>query len=110
MTSTSKMQRYECHKKVWALEVKRVGNYRTGDDDRVVRDVTFTNGETRTLWDKIFLRYVPDAGDFYVVYEDGYESFSPRKAFLEGYKPVDDRSFSDIKAGTNLRDGPAGTS
>lgn len=36
---------------------------------------------------EMFSRYTPVAGDFYVVYADGYKSFSPRKAFLEGYKP-----------------------
>jgi hypothetical protein len=38
-----------------------------------------------TLAAEIFARYVPVPGDFYVVYADGYQSFSPRKAFLEGY-------------------------
>ncbi len=109
MIETSKMQRYECHKKVWALEIERVGSYRTGDDGRLVRDVTFTNGETRALLDKVFLRTTPEPGWFYVVYDDGYESFLPRQAFVEGYKLIDERTFRDIRAGTNLRDGPAGT-
>lgn len=30
----------------------------------------------------------PRAGGYYVVYADGYSSFSPAKAFEEGYTPV----------------------
>ncbi len=29
-----------------------------------------------------------EVGGYYVVYEDGYASFSPAKAFLEGYSPI----------------------
>lgn len=30
-------------------------------------------------------RYTPVVGDFWVVYEDGYQSISPRAAFEAGY-------------------------
>lgn len=33
----------------------------------------------------MFARYMPVIGDYYVVYEDGYASISPRQAFEEGY-------------------------
>ena len=36
----------------------------------------------------MFARYVPVPGDYYVVYDDDYESVSPRKAFEEGYSQV----------------------
>lgn len=32
-------------------------------------------------------RYQPVVGDFWVVYDDGYQSISPREAFLSGYVP-----------------------
>jgi hypothetical protein len=38
-----------------------------------------------TVSEDMFTRYQPVKGDFYVVYEDGYQAFSPRKAFLDGY-------------------------
>ena len=73
----AEMPRYQCHKKVWALKIA---------------DVT---GCTITLADpgyaafevepEMYLRYTPTAGDYYVVYDDGYKSFSPAKAFEEGY-------------------------
>ena len=34
---------------------------------------------------EIFSRYTPQSGDYFVVYDDGYESVSPRKSFEEGY-------------------------
>lgn len=41
-----------------------------------------------TLPADMWSRYKPVAGDYYVQYADGYKSFSPRKAFLEGYTKV----------------------
>jgi hypothetical protein len=35
----------------------------------------------------IFSRGTPIEGDYLVVYEDGHMSWSPRKAFKEGYRP-----------------------
>lgn len=35
--------------------------------------------------DKMFARYRPIEGDYYVVYDDGYASISPRQAFEDGY-------------------------
>jgi hypothetical protein len=37
----------------------------------------------------VFDRYKPVAGDFFVMYEDDYQSISPRKAFIEGYSKID---------------------
>ena len=33
-------------------------------------------------------RYMPKPGDYFVVYDDGYESYSPAKAFEEGYTRI----------------------
>jgi|SRR5882724_7535287 len=114
MTDTSNMPTYECHKKVHALEIAHVGNYKKNPEmGNLVRTLTFMDGTTRDVGDDLFRRYLPQPGDFYVVYEDGYESFSPRKAFLDGYKAIDVRTFRDIKdsiAGTNLQDKPSGMS
>lgn len=81
------MPRYRSHKSVRALELK----------DTPIRDMTtgewvlqFEEGfASSAAPDEMFSRYKPVAGDFYVVYADGYQSFSPRKAFLEGYTRED---------------------
>jgi len=82
------MPRYVSHKKVWALEIEDVSDRGEQSEDRQLsfRDLGYgpivAPGE-------MFARYVPVAGDFYVVYADGYKSFSPRQAFLEGYTRED---------------------
>lgn len=35
-----------------------------------------------------YQKHQPTAGNYYVRYEDGYESLSPPKAFEDGYKRV----------------------
>lgn len=80
------MPRYVSHKKVWALEIETVSvgaPYRMKPADKGYAEIT--------LPAEMWARYQPVSGDFYVVYADGYKSFSPRKAFLEGYKPVEGR-------------------
>lgn len=88
--------RYECHKNVGALEIKEVGNYQPSESG-LFRLVEFVGGNHAMLADELFRRYVPVPGDFLVIYEDGYMSFSPRKAFLDGYSPMG-KTFSEIKA------------
>lgn len=34
-------------------------------------------------------RKAPSIGDYYVIYDDGYVSWSPAKAFEEGYAPLE---------------------
>jgi hypothetical protein len=78
------MPRYRSHKKVWALEIKHVnrtvpGKVTVSWMDAGYAPITFDEN------DPIFSRYKPIQRDFYVVYADGYQSWSPRNAFLEGY-------------------------
>lgn len=78
------MPRYISHKQVWALEIDTIDD---GDWDGS-RKLTFADAGYAPITAPVemFTRYVPVAGDYYVQYADGYKSFSPRKAFLEGYK------------------------
>ena len=77
------MPRYVSHKKVWALEIDSVC-----EGLRVSLTFRDKGYAPMQVPDEMFLRYRPVPGDFYVVYVDGYKSFSPRKAFLEGYTKV----------------------
>lgn len=81
------MPRYVSHKKVWALEISTVNRMTAGKvilsfKDKGYASITFDEG------DLLFARYAPIQGDFFVVYGDGYKSFSPAKAFLEGYTRI----------------------
>jgi hypothetical protein len=71
------MPRYRSHKQVWALKIETINGHK----------LTFAEkGYAPIMCDApMFSRYQPVPGDFYVVYDDGYKSFSPAKAFEEGY-------------------------
>lgn len=76
------MPRYVSHKTVHALEIDTAVRVNEGRHVVSFKDAGYP---PMTLDAIMFARYVPVAGDFMVVYADGYKSFSPRKAFLEGY-------------------------
>jgi hypothetical protein len=79
VTGIVEMPRYQAHKIVAALEIAEIC-----DNAVSFKDEGFD--EAAILVDrKMFARYTPVAGDFLVEYADGYQSFSPRKAFLDGY-------------------------
>lgn len=78
---TMEMPRYRSHKQVWALEIDSVNGNRLAFRDAGYAAINCDPA--------MFSRYTPVPGDFYVVYDDGYKSFSPRKAFVEGYTKID---------------------
>jgi hypothetical protein len=116
MTDTSNMPTYKCHKIVHALEVANVGHFhRNPEMGELIRTITFVDGTSRDISEKVFRRTLPDKGWFYVVYDEDYESFAPGPTFLSGYTLIDARTFADIKqglkgtaTGTNLGDSTAG--
>lgn len=85
------MPRYKSHKQVWALKIESVGEAGpVGTGDRPGRGgyrLTFSDRGYAPIMApaEMFSRYMPTAGDYYVVYDDGYKSISPAKAFEEGY-------------------------
>lgn len=83
MGGTVVLDLYVSHKEVHAAEVVEV------DVDRKWVDVRGLAGMVNRIDlqenSSIFARYMPIPGDFYVVYSDGYSSFSPKAAFVEGY-------------------------
>jgi hypothetical protein len=81
------MPRYKSHKQVWALQIGE--GLKVNPDGSVVLPIVDSGYEPVTVERGVVQRYMPMPGDFYVVYEDGYKSISPRKAFLEGYELQD---------------------
>jgi len=83
--------RYRCHKEVFALKiasVDSVGTDTTTDENPIVTIHFVEDGHSpRTV--NLRGRPTPEAGWYYVIYEDGYASFSPAKAFEEGYTLID---------------------
>lgn len=82
------MPRYQSHKQVWALEIDTISErlpYTKDDRKLTFRDKGYAS---ITCDGAMFTRYTPVPGDYYVQYDDGYKSFSPRKAFLDGYSKL----------------------
>jgi hypothetical protein len=76
----AQLPQYQSHKVVGALRIAKIeGNVLTPADP----------GFAPFLLDKEYLRRNnAQVGGYYVVYADGYKSFSPAKAFEEGYTRI----------------------
>jgi hypothetical protein len=85
--ASMEMPRYQSHKKVWALKIKEVRLVPAGPD---VHTIVPEDGRYApiTISDEYVNKHKPEAGGYYVVYDDGYKSFSPAKAFDEGYSLI----------------------
>lgn len=83
------MPRYKCHKEVWALKIKAIKRDGEGEDRESDGSAIITTEEEGYAPFKVSADYMhkhkPQVGGYYVQYDDGYESFSPAKAFEEGY-------------------------
>lgn len=78
------MPAFVSHKRVQAAPIVEVHEGHNGFDA-----VTVDLGDGRKLRvpceTAMFLRHAPAPGDYLVRYSDGYLSFSPKRAFDEGY-------------------------
>ena len=94
--ASAEMPHYQSHKQVWALKIAAI-DY---DADRARVDgnretdgsAYITPADPRYATFKVDMTYVrkhqPKVGGYYVVYKDGYKSFSPAEAFEEGYTRI----------------------
>lgn len=78
------MPRYVCHKTVWALKIKTVVPQTEGDGLLTPDDSRYAPFMVPAEY---MSKHKPVAGGYYVVYKDGYKSFSPAQAFEDGYTP-----------------------
>lgn len=83
------MLQYRCHKVVWALKIARSHWLAGGHRLKLVpEDKSFAPFLVDEDWVRRCAGSVLDGG-YYVVYADGFKSFSPAKAFEEGYTRID---------------------
>src|SRR3990167_4626082 len=82
----SEMPRYRCHKEVWALKIAAIG--RQGGVESHLAGGLITPADEGYVPFPVdaayMLKHQPQVGGYYVVYKDGYKSFSPAEAFEEG--------------------------
>jgi hypothetical protein len=83
---------YQCHKRVWALKIAAIKYDGEGEDRETDGSATITPADEGYAPFKVQHDYMrkhkPEAGGYYVVYQDGYKSFSPAEPFEEGYAPL----------------------
>ena len=94
--ASTPMPQYKSHKKVWALKIASISY----DADAAIADGNRETDGSAVITPKesgfapfivtadYVRRHKPEAGGYFVQYEDGYTSFSPAKAFEEGYTRI----------------------
>ncbi len=93
--ATQEMPRYRCTKKVWALKIEDIAY----DSTAAAIEDRDTDGSAMLTFEdlnygaiKVSAEYVrkhdPLPGGYYVVYKDGYQSWSPADAFEDGYTKI----------------------
>lgn len=83
--SQREMPRYKSHKTVWALKIATVELHAANGHILYPEDKRYAPFRVP---DDYIQKHNPQPGGYYVLYEDGYKSFSPAKAFEEGYTAV----------------------
>lgn len=85
MCTDKELPKYKCNKQVWALQIADINNPVNEIDGSAI--ITPTN-DTYTPF-KVDAEYMkkhnPHIGGYYIMYKDGYKSFSPAKPFEDGY-------------------------
>ena len=80
------MPKYKCHKEVWALKIIRVDE--SADRSGVL--YFYEDGfDSIHVTAEYMVKHNPQRDGYYVVYEDGYKSFSPADAFEKGYTKIE---------------------
>lgn len=86
-TAQIEMPKYKCHKVVHALKIAGIDNHASESAIIYPSDSKYAPVTTDIGWMARFKGGDDDLG-YYVVYEDGFTSWSPTKAFEEGYSNV----------------------
>ena len=89
--NSPEMPKYRCHKEVWALKIKSVegcgeaSGLSHGQYLLSFADVPYSS---TIVTAEYVAKHNPQPGGYYVVYDDGYTSFSPAEAFEAGHTSV----------------------
>jgi len=86
------MPKYKCHKEVYALKIDGImldsenAKIENRETDGSAMITPVESGYAPFRIDQEYLqKHNPHVGGYYVVYADGYKSYSPAQAFEAGY-------------------------
>jgi len=87
------MPRYKCHKEVEAIKIGAIefahdGSAKIAPASVHVKHGNFATDDGYRQKFKAELHGHPEELGYYIKYNDGYESWSPTKAFEEGYTEI----------------------
>lgn len=77
---------YKSHKTVWALKIRAIVPNPEGGFTITPNNPNF---DPFTVSNDYWTKHNPHPGGYWVLYQDGYQSFSPAKAFEDGNTLVD---------------------
>lgn len=85
----AEMPRYRCHKEVHALKIAAFekANF---DGSKILVPVEEGYAPFRVPFEYM-TKHNPQPGGYYVLYKDGYTSYSPAEPFEEGYTRIPGR-------------------
>lgn len=87
-TRKVELPKYKCHKIVQAAKITEIEDHESngfGSSTMIFGEV----GESKFLDDPWKKKHNPEVGGYFVIYEDGYTSYSPAEAFEAGYTKID---------------------
>lgn len=82
---SAELPKYKCFKEVWALKISGIKHHKDASATIFPEDNTYAPFEVEAAYIE---KHKPQVGGYYVVYKDGYKSYSPAKAFEEGYELI----------------------
>lgn len=85
MNASIELPKYKCHKHVWALKIAAITNFDDGSATFDFEDTRYASKPFSAEW---VVKHKPQPGGYWVVYQDGYQSYSPADAFEAGYTPA----------------------
>lgn len=83
----AELPKYQSHKKVWALKIREVREHPTRHQCAIITPAD-AGYAPFTVNAEYVAKHDPKPGGYYVVYPDGYASFSPAGAFEDGYTRI----------------------
>ena len=95
MTDQRELPKYKCHKEVWGLKITKIekdcdlAKETNRETDGSAMITSAEEGYSPIKVDQAYMvKHKPFVGGYYVVYEDGYKSFSPSDVFENGYSRI----------------------